>query len=336
MKNLQIYFLISILAVILVILIDSKKEQQQVVVDNQWSRVEIPKEIVPIKPQSYNITAYPTDYLNYNEVINFLKKWNIEAPEITEFGEYGKTKQGTTCHYLRMGTIGKPEILIHACIHGNERLAAASLLQIMGKILNDYGRESEVTWLLENRNIYFVPVLSPDTYLKSRHVEGVDPNRDYPRPNNPDKVSASPLIRIQEFCKQHKFAGVMSCHTTGRIYLYPSLCTPNDKQKHIDLANQMAKMSGYRVGPISNSDAGYEIDWYYWKGGSVSILTELAVGSHEQPSKNIPIEANANYKAFLWFIKTAPEISLTNKALPAKYKSNGSQNHTACNCCCRK
>lgn len=265
----------------------------------------------PPPPSQYDIKEFNNNYLAYDEVIDLLKTWHENAPEITEFDTYGETSRGTPLYYLRVGTPGTKKVLIHACIHGDERLAAASTLWIMRKYLHDYGRDEDITWLVKNRDVYFIPVMSPDTYLRQRWVEGVDPNRDYPSPRRPNRHSSSPVSRMMDFHKKHKFSGVISGHTTGRVYLWPSLCTGNDLEEHRTLAREMGELSNYSARPISSSEAGYEIDWYYWQG-AVSILTEFASGSHNQPSRNIEPEASRNYKAYMHFIKKAPTIETSS------------------------
>ena len=267
--------------------------------------VQAPIEIEPTLPDKYEITQYPTEYLNHEKVVGCLKQWNSEAPEITEFGTYGeKTPEGNSCYYLRMGTVGKPKILIHSMIHGNERLAGAATLKMMSRLLHEYGREESATWTLNNRDIYWIPVLSPDTYLKSRYVENVDPNRDYPYPGRRTHTPSTPIRNIMEFCTKHKFAGVISGHTTGQDHFYPSLCSKEDQDFHHNLAKKMGDISGYNPSKISASASGYEIDWYYLNG-SVAILTEFGVGSHNQPTSTIEPHAEKCYKAYLLFIKEA-------------------------------
>ena len=275
----------------------------------------------PPSPSQYDITSFDNTYLKYDDVVELMKSWNKDAPEITEFDTYGKTSKGTSLYYLRIGTPGQPKILIHACLHGNERLSTASTLWIMRKYLHDYGRDEDITWLIKNRDVYFVPVLSADTYLRSRHVEGVDPNRDYPSPRRPDRRSSSPVKRMCELYEKHKFKGVISGHTTGHVYLWPSLCKGDDLEEHRTLAKEMGDLARYSARRIANSEAGYEIDWYYWQG-AVAILTEFASGGHNQPSSNIEPEGQRNYKAYMHFIKKAPTIETNPPARTLEKQRN--------------
>lgn len=265
------------------------------------------------KPETkvqYQISEFPLKFLQYNEIQELMQRWSREASKIAEFGIYGYTSQGTPCCFLRVGSPGKPKILIHAGIHGNERLSMAATLWMVQKMLHDYNRDESVTWLIENRDIYWVPVMSPDTYLKSRHVENKDPNRDYPYKGRSPHKPTSPVLRMMEFVEKHNFTGVISGHTTGNIYFYPSICTKNDEQIHKKLAEEMGHISGYRNDRISSSPNGYEIDWYYQKG-AVAILTEFGSGGHDQPESAIEPHASKNYKAYMHFIKQVPDLKIS-------------------------
>ena len=44
------------------------------------------------------------------------------------------------------------------------------------------------------RDIYFIPVVSPDSYPKSRIVDKVDPNRDFPHLGRPNHKSIPPSM----------------------------------------------------------------------------------------------------------------------------------------------
>ena len=251
----------------------------------------------------------PDKYLSYEEVNSQLEQWHQEAPEITEHGVVGKVRSGRDVHYLRVGTVGKPKILIHACIHGNERLAAAATLGIMGKMLHDFKRNEEVSWIIENRDIYFVPVFSPDSYLRSRHIEEGDPNRRWPYPGGSSDNQSSPIKLMQSFFLHHKFVAAIDGHTTGRDFFWPSIAQGQDAESYRKLAGEMADLANYDPSRISSSPSGYAIDWYYWKG-AVAILTEFGSGGHDQPRSAIEPETNRTYQAYLHFMAAAPEVQI--------------------------
>lgn len=300
----------SLAAVLLIasFLVERKIEAPPPAVAFQSAPTEIATETIDPTPVTIN------RYLTLEEVTGIMNTWNSQAPQITEYGTVGKTSQGREIKYLKIGRSG-PKILIHAAIHGNERISTSCTLYMMNLMLKDYGKDENITWLINNRQVYFVPVLSVDSYVANkRHAEGLDPNRNYPCPENPNQVSVSPLRAIQQFHAKHKFAGVISGHSYGRIYLYPRFGPDIATLK--SLASEMGQISGYRVGPVAreyptrNPQArGYDVDWYYWSG-SVSLLTEFGVGSHNMNPAMLESEAQKNYQAYMLFIRKAPDIKL--------------------------
>lgn len=262
----------------------------------------------PVDPGPYNITnQVPTDFMPYTQVVQWMQQWNKEAPEITEFGTYGENRRGTKLHFLRLGTPGKPKILIHACIHGNEKMATACTVGLMGTMLHEYKRKENVTWLVKNRDIYFVPVFSPESYLRSRHIEEGDPNRRWAYPGSSTNNGSSPIQAMQKWFLEMKFVGVVDGHSWGRDFFYPSIAKGNDRTLLSGLAEEMGDIAGYSSGPVGRSPAGYAVDWYYWKGAA-SILTEFGTRSHNMPKSMIPTELAKTYPAHLHFMKRAPEV----------------------------
>jgi len=262
-------------------------------------------------PKTYEIAHQaPEKYLSYDEVKNCVKDWNKTCPEITEYGVYGHNRKDDELFYLRVGTPGCKKVLIHACLHGDERLGSCALLGIMGRMLHDYGRDEDVTWLIKNREIYFVPVFSPESYLKSRHIEQGDPNRGWAYPGSKSDNTSSPIEAMKKFVLEKKFDALVDCHTFGEIVYFPSILSNEDKDAMKNLTSKMGELSGYNNGPIGRT-AGYAIDWYYWKTNSPAVLIEFADGpTHNMPIQKVAPEVEKTYKMLLYFIREAPEIKL--------------------------
>lgn len=307
-----------------------------------WEQPAVP--IVPQKPETPNITNPIPSYQNYGEIYTQLQEWAKQAPNLTETGDIGKSTAGMPIVFIRvtnkLNQTEKPKILITACIHGNEPHATSVTMGYIGTLLSKYGQDSEITDLLDNRDIYFIPVLSPDSYPKSRHVDGVDPNRDY------TNRKSAPVRMVQEFFLKHNFDAVMSGHTWGRVYLTPwggkmDNCPHDAEYKRI--IGHMSTLSGYRNmracdlyqgnGTLNNPPIrswigsgedygmipiyGAEMDWYYTHGekngrkkGAFAIVCEY--GTHQRlPTKaEIDSEFNTTWKGFIHFCKEGPLVQI--------------------------
>lgn len=297
---------------------------------------------IPPKPEKPNpqIGNKMPAYLDYEGTIAQLKQWNKEAPTLTEVGTYGKSSRGKDLYYIRVhGDDGNnnPVVLTTACIHGNEPLSASTVMCYIGTMLDGYGEDEEITKLIDSRDFYFVPVVSPDSYPNSRHVDGVDPNRNFPSPSNPDRKSVAPVQAIQDLFKKIKPKAVISGHTWGRVYLIPhgdtmSKCANHDD--YVPIMDKMKELSNYRWiracemytagGGLNNPPIrtwglegygtpiyGTEVDWYY-RNGAAAIVMEF--GTHQRvPSvSDIQVEYQRTFKAVLHFYEKAPLMPIRN------------------------
>ena len=143
-----------------------------------------PVEPIPPEPTLPNISEIKPSFRQYPQIIEMLKKWESEAEDFVEVGTYGKTSQGQDQYYIRITNEfkkeDKPRSLMTGCIHGNEPISTWTVMWWVGRILDTYGEDPEVTELVDTRELYFIPVISPDSYPNRRHVDGVDPNRKLP------------------------------------------------------------------------------------------------------------------------------------------------------------
>jgi hypothetical protein len=281
----------------------------------RYTQIKIPVE--PVKPPEQKpqiTTIIPQGTLSYDQIVAQLKKWNQEAPEITEYGVYGKTQNGTDISYLRIGKKTGPKVLIMAAIHGNEKLCTMTAMGVMGKMLDNYMKDEEVTKLIRERDIYYVPVVSPEGYKNnSRHDMGKDPNRNFNGPNLEEKDSIASIKALKEFHLKEKFNAMMSNHNMGKIYFYGWGYTHKPTEQdaaYKEILGKMSKASGYNYKQILRDSAppyyGYEIDWFH-QHGAMAVVNEIGT-RFEANQSEVNREVELNYKAFLIWIKEAPVI----------------------------
>jgi len=91
---------------------------------------------------------------------------------------------------------GKPEVLFSGAIHAYEPIGVSVCMTDMMHLCQNYTGDPEIRWLVDNRQVYFIPVMNPDGYVynetypsmmwrKNRRNNGggsfgVDLNRNYP------------------------------------------------------------------------------------------------------------------------------------------------------------
>lgn len=274
---------------------------------------------LPQTPESFNISNPIPGYQNYQKIIAQIRQWHEEAPEITSVGTYGKTSRGQDIYYLRVGKNGAPKVMITACIHGNESLCTSVLMAYVGTILSKYGKDKEITDLLDTRNIYFIPVCSPDSYPHSRHVDGVDPNRDFPTRGNPSKRSVPPVQALRDFFLKHKFRAAISMHTFGRMVLLPPGDhmgrTANDAD-YRRIAAKMSENSQYEIlyahKLYNRPIVGGELDWYH-ANKAFAIVLELGEHQRIATRDEILYEFRKTFPGILYFLKEAPAVEIKQR-----------------------
>lgn len=294
-------------------------------------------------PIEHDVSISEPSFLQYQDLVKQIKLWEQECPELVEVGIYGKSTKQQDLYYIRIKNKRikeeLPKVLITACIHGNEPLATSTTMWYIGSLLKNYN-DNKIQNLIDSRDLYFVPVVSPDSYPKSRMVDGVDPNRNFPGSSNPDKKSVAPVRELQDFFLKIKPQAVMSGHTYGRVYLMPpgdSMSYCPDHEEFVRVLDKMSQLSGYRyiracdlymatsnpnTKPIrsygvANGDYkvmvpiyGTETDWYY-RNGAFAIVAEY--GTHQRIPSNTDTntEFDKTYEAMLCFLQEAPLVNVT-------------------------
>jgi hypothetical protein len=282
-----------------------------------------PSPIPEVVEPHTNISLKTPEFLNYEDLTKQLEVWKSEAPELVEVGTYGKSLNKKNLTYLRICKDKKanlPKVLITACIHGNESWSTGCVMAYIGNLLYEFEHNEEVKNLILSRDLYFVPVVSPDTYPSFRYIKKIDPNRNFPTQKQVNHESITPIKELQELFMEIRPKAVFSGHTSGRLYLMPyadqrTKC-PN-YQEYVDLLSRMAKFSDYQYKPCcylyKKPISGTELDWYY-RNGSFAIVAEFGTHQNKPTLEQIEKEFERTWEAFKLFIKEAPLIEIKSGA----------------------
>lgn len=260
--------------------------------------------------------------LEYTEIIEQAKKWKIECEDFFDYGFYGETSAKNKILYFKITNKlvknKKPKVLLTATIHGNEPFSTGCIMAYAGNLLGEYSKDKIVKNILDTREIYVIPVVSPDSYLKNRYVDQVDPNRNFPSPFN-NKKSTKTIASLQEFFLKIKPQAVISGHAFGRLLLMPfgdntKPCPNDDDYKRI--IGKMSELSKYKMlrtcfnygTPIY----GTEVDWYY-RNNAFSIVMEFGNGQYKPNKEEIRKEYYATWNSILYFIQKAPLVKIKDQ-----------------------
>jgi hypothetical protein len=109
-------------------------------------------------------------FYTYNEVVAELDTMRMLYPNlITAKYSIGSTIEGRTIWAVKISdnpdvTEGEPEVFYNALIHAREPEAMMIVIYFMYYLLENYGSDPELTYLVNNRELYFVPVINVDGY----------------------------------------------------------------------------------------------------------------------------------------------------------------------------
>lgn len=256
-------------------------------------------------------------YHTFDTVQEHLKKIVAEHPEIASLVEYGKSQEGRPLLALKLSDSvhldeAEPELMLTSATHGDELISVEVLMGILDSLVAGYGSNERITRMVDGHEVYFVPVVNPDGYVrKSRYSNGVDPNREYPWPESPDRNPNACIKSIMNFFHSRDIKGSIDYHASGRMVMYPWSYTYSpvdsaDKAEFAKITANMAATNGYAHGQIPDViyiAKGASADYYYWKTGMKAIAVEI--GDSKVPSSSsIPAYLKQNLEAAYVFIES--------------------------------
>lgn len=182
-------------------------------------------------------------YHIYQELITELNLIQEEHPEIVSMETIGLSHEGRDIVAVKISDTPQerdkdPAVLFTSLIHGLEVIGLEVLLRLMNKLTADYGKDEYVTNLVKNREIWFIPVINPDGFVRHhrKNSRGVDLNRNFSVGFNRSWLSRwkkwffhpgeypfseSETKAVKDFIESHKFIIFCSFHSFWGMINFP-------------------------------------------------------------------------------------------------------------------
>ncbi len=201
-------------------------------------------------------------YYTWDEVESFIESLKSQYPDLLQVDTIGYSWYGKEILALKItapGEENKPAALFTGVHHAREPIGASIVLDLASRLLKGYGKDSLITWILNNRIIWIVPVVNPDGYAYNmisdgywrknmrdndssgsfeEDLDGVDLNRNYgfmwgfdDNGSSPDPTSAiyrgpSPFSEpeteaIRELTDSVEPVIALNYHSYGNDLLFP-------------------------------------------------------------------------------------------------------------------
>ena len=237
-------------------------------------------------------------YHTYTEMVDELKRVAAAYPNITrlvDIGDSWEKTQGIADRDIwalkisdnpEMEERREPDVLIVGCHHARELITVEIPLAIIQTLTENYNKNSHITFLVDHREIWIVPMLNPDGHVyveevdswwrKNRNTngysnashQGVDLNRNYsfqwgydnvgssPHPQSDTYRGASPFSEpetqsLKNLVEKHHFVLSLSFHSFGNLFLFPWGYMNADTEDHATfkkLGKMYTRQNGYRYG----------------------------------------------------------------------------------------
>ena len=233
-------------------------------------------------------------YLTWSEINDSVDDIITAYPNIVS-SKYpiGQSIQGRTMYAVRISdnpsiSEGEPQVLITAAVHAREVITPLVLLNVMRYLTANYGVLPEVTQMVDNREIWFVPNVNPDGYYYNQQTDpggggmwrknrrnngdgsyGIDINRNFgyqwgyddegssPYPDDETYRGTGPFSEpetqnMRNFTLAHNFVYTVYLHSYSSLVLWPwgydYLLTP-DNPLFIILGDSLVAYNGYTPEP---------------------------------------------------------------------------------------
>ncbi len=159
------------------------------------------------------------DYHSYADMIAHISQMALDFPELVHVFEAGRSAEDRPIYAVKISdnvdadeSATEAVVYYDAITHAREPMGLETILYFQWWLLENYGSDAEATYLINNREIFFIPVVNPDGYVYNQTISpnggglwrknrseqgddcfGVDLNRNYAAEwGNPQGSSSDP------------------------------------------------------------------------------------------------------------------------------------------------
>lgn len=222
------------------------------------------REVTGIDPDNLELLRDFGYFFTYWEMVDTIQRLANNFPNLVRIYDIGRSHQNRPLWCLKISDYpdsneNEPVVFFNAATHAREPMGVSILIYYITYLLTNYdptNSDNLITWLINNREIYFIPVMNPDGYVynsdsggasanwrKNRRIiqspsVGVDLNRNYgykwaydnigssPTPSSetyrgPERFSEPETRVVRDFMLDKKIRAQIDYHTYGRYNMYP-------------------------------------------------------------------------------------------------------------------
>ncbi len=117
--------------------------------------------------------AWFLQYKTFDEIVTKLNTFVTDRPDICSLIDIGDSIEGRDLWVLRISGPGtnKPAVLYNGCQHAREWISPMTNMWIADQLVYGYGIDPEITAMVNQVEIFIMPVVNPDGYIYSWTTE---------------------------------------------------------------------------------------------------------------------------------------------------------------------
>ena len=265
-------------------------------------------------------------FLTADEVYQKLDEMHADYPNITTAKfSIGTTIEGDSMYVIKISDNpeideDEPEVFFHSLIHAREPAAMMAVLYYIYYLLDNYGTDPEATYLVNNRQIYYLPVFNVDGYKYNQSTDpdgggmwrknrrqnsdgsyGIDLNRNWGYmwgyddegssgdPSSQTYRGTAPFSEpetenVRQFCDAHNFVTTLSYHSYSDLLILPWGYIPEetpDSLLYREYARDMTQYNHYTWGISSDIIYAVNGDSDDWLYGEQTEKNKIIVMTPE-------------------------------------------------------
>jgi len=282
--------------------------------------------------QAFEWDKYPT----YSQYDSIMQSFVSLYPEISRLDTIGTSANGKLVLAIKISdNPGKdesePEVFYTSTIHGDESGGFVLMLRLADFLLKNYTNDDRVKNLIDNLEIVINPLANPDgTYSTGNTISsptrfnanGVDLNRNFPDPMEPNIVQEKENLDMIKFMRKHRFVISANFHAGAEVVNYPwdrwRYILHADNDWFYDISRSYADTVHVYSGPDYMNDLDNGVTrgavWYRIYGGRQDFMTQELHGrevtieldyQHTTPVYQLSALWDNNWRSLLGYLENA-------------------------------
>jgi len=281
--------------------------------------------------QKENLNEYFKDfwstdesYHTYQQTIDLMDSLVAALPNLCMKKIYGQSVQGRQMAALKISdnvTVdeNEAEVGFDGNIHGDEIGGGENMIRFARYLCQKYGNDPEITDLINNREIWILPLVNPDgrVNMSRYNANGIDLNRDAGylwdgEGGSPGFYSQPESKAVRQMDQDNQFTIHLTCHSGTEVFLYPWFFRYDpcpDNAAELVLANLYKSNSGYsnlETGPGTSlyPTTGSTAESDYGCMGTHGLVIEISLDK-QPPASQLMYYFNLNLPSMVKLIEYA-------------------------------